>query len=488
MIVLVGVGNIGLELLKTLPKDVQVVAIEKDPEKEPLFKELRPQGRFILGDATSRLVLKEAPINEAECVIITTTREEVTLEVASILHEHFQPRRVISVGITYEGIKKLEEMAIEVEPIFSATALGIRNRLQPKTKAAHGIGLGKGEVLEVEVHPHSRLANRAIGSLAPLRWRIGLIYRGENIILPRRDVMLKPGDRVLIVGEPSVLKTVSELFTFSFQRFPLEYGTTAVVYLSGREEEAFIEEVKYVLGGFPFQKAFIVFPSEIDRERYLAGWEELKEFSIVLRESPLEPLLAMEELFYEIHADQGLVIVSDKLLRHYSGFLGLMADYRAKTFLQKLIDNARCPVLVSKGTFPYKKTLVPALVGTNFSISLEKAVEISHLLQCEINVLVVEPSRYTVTDEELGFLQDVKKEINELGLLHKKSINVLNAKGNPVRHTISIAKDFQLLIIGSSGWEQRAWVPSFVRADLLWLCLKRSPISTLLIPSVEEAL
>ncbi len=391
-------------------------------------------------------------------------------------------------GITQEGIKKLQDLSVEVEPIFSATAVGIRNKLQPKTRAAHGIGLGRGEVLEVEVHPHSRLANRAIGSIAPLRWRIGLIYRGDNIILPRKDVMIKPGDRLLVLGEPGVLKTVAELFTFSFQRFPLEYGTTGVVYITGREDQGFIEEVKYALGIFPLQQAFLVFPPSIDKARYLSGWEELREFSVVLRESALGPLEAMEELFYEIQAAQALVVVSHELFGLYGGPLGILADIKARQFFQHLLDTARCPVLVARGTFPYEKTLVPALTGLNFSIALEKAIEVSSLVNNQVSAMLVEPSKYTATEEEALALQEARKRINELGLLHKRPIQVESFKGNPIRQLRSITKDYHLMVLGSAGWEHLSWRPTFIRPDLLWMALRGSPVSTLLIPAVEEAL
>ncbi len=95
LIVIVGLGNVGRELLRLLPKDIHVVVIDKDPSSEEFLKEQKLHGQFIAGDATSRLVLKEAPVEEAECVIITTTSEETNIEVATLLATHFRPTRVI---------------------------------------------------------------------------------------------------------------------------------------------------------------------------------------------------------------------------------------------------------------------------------------------------------------------------------------------------------------------------------------------------------
>ncbi len=487
-IIIIGFGNIARQLIALLPKDVEIIVVDKNEDMQKEFDALKVHGSFIKGDATSRLVLKELPVSEAECIIITTTSEETNIEVASLLKEHFQPRRVIAVGITPDGIEKLEQLSVEVESIFSATAIGIRNRLQPKTRAAHGIGIGKGEILEVEVHPHSRLANRPVGSLVPLKWKIGLILRGESIIIPRKDVLIKPGDRLILLGMPSVLKTVSELFTFSFQRFPLEYGTSAVVYITGKEEDYFVEELKYVLSVFPFQRAYILFKPDIDKDRYLSKLGESEGLTIVLRESDLEPLMSMEELFYEIQADQAMVIVSQELLNSYSGPFFILKDYRGRNFCQRLLEISSCPILIARGTFPYEKTIVPALNGLNFSIALEKAIEINNLLSNQVSAFLVEQTKYTTSKEEIEFLQNTKKEINELSLLYKKNISVITDRGNPIRKLKKASEEFNLIILGSSRWERSMWRPAFLKMDLLWLSLKHSKTTTIITPTVEEAL
>jgi hypothetical protein len=105
---------------------------------------------------------------------------------------------------------------VEVENIFTLSGASIRNMLEQKMRTAHAIGLGKNEILEVEVYPNSKLANKPIGSLAPIRWRICIIYREENTIIPRENTVLKPKDRVIILGDPVVLKTVIQ-YPFIFR-------------------------------------------------------------------------------------------------------------------------------------------------------------------------------------------------------------------------------------------------------------------------------
>ncbi|KPJ97453.1 MAG: hypothetical protein AMK71_13305 [Nitrospira bacterium SG8_35_4] len=101
--IIVGLGSIGLELLKKISKDIDLVCIDLNSELEDTVKKIRDDCTFFSGDATSRLVLEEAGVAESDGVIITTTSEKVNSETAQILKEHFDAKRVIAVGTTSAG-------------------------------------------------------------------------------------------------------------------------------------------------------------------------------------------------------------------------------------------------------------------------------------------------------------------------------------------------------------------------------------------------
>ncbi|HEX9872768.1 MAG TPA: TrkA family potassium uptake protein, partial [Deferrimonas sp.] len=346
--IIIGLGNIGLQLIKMLSRDFALVCIDGNQKTLDTALELRGDSLTVLqGDATSRLVLERAGVAEADTVLITTTTEAVNIEVARILHDHFQVPRVVSIGITQKGIEQLESLGVEVESIFTVSATGLRNRMEHKTKAVHGIGLGKGEILEVEVHPHSRLANKPLAALHPKSWHVGIVYREGNILIPGGDTILRPKDKVVILGDPKVLRTVTDLLTFRFTLFPLEYGDTLVALFTNGEEESFIKEIAYLLSVFPLKNAMFLLPPDSDAlaER-LRNLDETRTLQgLHIEEIPAGPVIETLRVIQQSLGRRVAIIVLPKKATVRTSW-GRRKNPRGKRFLRNLSEAFGCPVLL----------------------------------------------------------------------------------------------------------------------------------------------
>lgn len=73
---------------------------------------------------------------------------------------------------------------------------------------AQNVGIGEGEIMEVLVPFGSSFVYRHIGAIEQKNWRIVAIYRNRKLIMPSRRKMIQPNDLLVLVGEPSVLKSV----------------------------------------------------------------------------------------------------------------------------------------------------------------------------------------------------------------------------------------------------------------------------------------
>jgi hypothetical protein len=483
--VIVGLGNIGLPLLRMLSKDFDLVCIDKNAEILEMVRKQRGESTVVIeGDATSRLVLEKAGVNEADTVVITTTSQEVNVEVARILYDHFDVPRVVAIGITQKGIEELERLDVEVEGIFAVSATGLRNRLERKTKTVHGIGLGKNEILEVEVHAHSRLANKTLASINPISWRVGIVYRDENLIVPRGETVLKPKDRVVILGDPPVLKTVAEMLSFRFEHFPLEYGDTILAYVEGGEPDAFFEEIAYLFSVFPLEEIVFLHLEREGLAERIAGMVEKYEFKQALTEVTSEEMFpALAETVREYGRRPGMIVLSPSALAETLSFAG-----RRRRYLFELAKAAACPILLAAGTFPYERVVVPCLQVKGLQHALETVLEMSAALKYEISALFPRLSSYIASDEQTQDFERMRETVADMSLIYKTGIRTVELEGNPVKAILAGLAAYNLMVNEIGGWQEKGFWESLLHPDVPWHVVRRSPVSTLLLPPLEAVI
>ncbi len=486
-VIIVGLGSIGLQLIRHLSRDFALVCIDTSELSLETARQLRGEGLdTIHGDATSRLVLEKAGAAEADTVIISTTTEKVNIEVARVLHEHFDIPRVVSIGITQKGIATLESLDVEVESIFNISATGIRNRLEAKTKTVTGIGLGKNEILEVEVHPNSRLVNKRLASLRSKSWRVGIVYREGNIIVPQGETTLRGKDRVIILGDPMVLKTVAEMLTFRFTHFPLEYGDTLVAGFPGEAEEEYLAEIGYLLSVYPLNKALFVVrgktPELEEKLKEIAASHSLKQYDIV--ENTGRPLLGSLAALVRDQVRRPAMLVLPRSIVETRAFSALRKP-RGKELLLRLSTTFICPVLLAGGTFPYERVAVPCLSSHGLQRSLETTLEMSAAISYQIDALFVGLSRYISSEEQAEEREKMKKTVSDLRLIYKSKIREVELEGNPITAVTNELAEHNLLVTDMASWRDSGFFASLLQPDVGWAIVRRAPASTLLIPPVD---
>lgn len=487
--VIIGGGNIGQRLIRLISPDRELVLIDQDQKALDKAVALRGNGiTTVLGDATSRLVLENAGLKKSDTVLITATIEKINIEVARVVKEYFETRQVFAIGITRAGIDAMEQLGVEVENIFSVSAIGLRNRLEHKTKTVHGIGLGKNEILEVEVHPNSRLAYKTIGSIRPRRWRIGIIYRDEAIVVPRDDTVLKPEDKLIILGDPRVLKTVAEMLTFRFVQFPLEYGDRTLALLFGDEPEDFFTELAYILKTFPLAQTSVVSctsrPDDAERFRALLAAQGLEHLE--LRQIPLADLLADPAAVLGSAGKVGMVVLSRTYLRR--GMKSPSLGYSRKKLLLRLSQVFRAPVIISDGTYPYQRMALPCVDDEQMQSSMQTALEIAQPLQFNLEALICKPSEYIAGDDEFSDYDSMCKTIDRLRHIYRTEVREKLLEGNPIKAFCKGLKDHQLLVANIGEWRQPRLLPDWLNPDIPWHVVDSAGISTMLLPADEETL
>ncbi|OIQ60682.1 Trk system potassium uptake protein TrkA [Moorella thermoacetica] len=199
-VVVAGGGKIGFNLTRTLLDGGQeVLLIEKDLRR---FRWLEDHlGQVVLhGDATEVATLEEAGVKRADVVAAVTGFDEDNIMICRLAQNVFDVKRVI--GRVNNPQNEDAFRLLGINNIINSTRLIYRLVLQ-EVDACGLIPLltlkgGKVEFVETVLLPESPAANVAVKDLIlPEQCLLMAILREEELIFPRGDVVLLPGDRVI---------------------------------------------------------------------------------------------------------------------------------------------------------------------------------------------------------------------------------------------------------------------------------------------------
>lgn len=180
---------------------------------------------------------------------------------------------------------------------------------------AQNVGLGRGEVMEVHVPFGSSYTYRHVGSILQRKWKIAAIYRDEKQILPTSATMIRPNDRLLIVGKPLVLDGVYKTINKRIGLFPEPFGKDIYLLLDFRYDMEhammYLKEGLYLLEKLENKSLFVrvLYPSDFEIIDELKKYEsEHVMISVSYDEEDTEQLIE-----YDInHHDIGIVMNSIK--------------------------------------------------------------------------------------------------------------------------------------------------------------------------------
>ncbi|HOX43250.1 MAG TPA: TrkA C-terminal domain-containing protein [Myxococcota bacterium] len=459
-IVIIGAGEIGLELARRLAARSAVVVVDKRPEALAGLELLpdtdpAPIARLpakglvgLVGDGSSRLVLKR--LREAERrlpLLAASPDDEVNLEIGRLGRElGFDPILLVQ---NRAGSKALFDGGSWVT--VPRTALLV-DHLERTLKASGavvpvGIGLGRGELLEIRLQRTSPILHRPLRELDPHRWRVAAIFRQDQLIVPTGESTLEPDDRVLLVGDPEVLPAVSEYLRLGTPEFPRPYGPNVVSLEPGGSDQELGREATAlacacgaasVVRGFPGAPQV---PSGADEDLLSApackGSTGQATFPLADGAPGASAALALEH-----HA--GVVLARPA---RPGAWQRLRIGLGARAWDAELCDALRVPVLFGRQTMPYRRLLVTASGSRLDRVGAELAIDVARQLGASLTALhVAMPVHLTGQDEQAGGPGPLVP-IARLAQLFGLKLESLERQGNPIHAVLEEASRHDLLVL-----------------------------------------
>ena len=224
-IFIIGAGQVGSAIVDSLHNEHELTVIDLDAARLERLGSHFDVG-IVEADGTSRRVLEDAGLRDADLVIACTSRDEVNI-IVSMFSRRLAPkaRTIVRTG-NQEYLDVWKERQLDVDWVVSSereAALAVSQTIGvPAARQTDLFADGQVQIVEFDVEQPTAGGDDAFESVVgrPLRKavlpadsKVVCIIRGEQIAAPRGDETIRPGDRIVVIGSPQAAKKWSKLLT-----------------------------------------------------------------------------------------------------------------------------------------------------------------------------------------------------------------------------------------------------------------------------------
>ncbi len=466
--IICGAGKYTKDLLGRLGENWDITLIDPSSSRLQELGNRNPVvGRTIEGDASSPVVLEDAGVAEAGFVLALTDNDKVNLAVCRFAKDN----EVLHIlALVNDPDREPAFAELEVRAMLPAFMVG-RNiyhyLLDPRiniTSVAHGAG----EVVEVDVSTNNWIVGLSVASFENPEWRVAALHRDGELLYPDINTDIREGDRLILIGKRDFFRGVCSLMECTHLPFPLTFGQGILLVVDTKDGDNLdktIGEVMYLAPNTRADHVTVMRPEgRTEVEEKLRSWSKRVEVRTCV--SGDKPLHSITEVCKG--ESIGLIVIRPF---EKSFFKSL-----AKAEILSLAHSVPSPLLISRHTNPYKKILVPFNGSEIFTHALETALDLADQLAGEVDVAYVREPDFIHTEEDGVSAEAAFKRVREISHIHKTRIGEVSLSGNPVRELTTLAKEYNLMVMGSASDEKELFTPHVGE-----LIVEKAPCSTLIL-------
>jgi trk system potassium uptake protein TrkA len=465
-ILICGVGKITRHLLHRLGEGWQVTLVDKSEERlNSLVPTYRNIQKIFAGDASSPVTLDDVGVADFEYVLALTDNDKVNLATAKYAGSQGVPH-VLALVNEQENQPKFQELGVRAVLGSTLLAKRIYHYLQDPRINVTPLSLGEAEVMEIDVSHHSRIVGMKASTLASDDWRLVGIFRQNKLFFPDELTTVEVDDRLVVFGGPDLYKPVCTLLECGDPHFPLAYGQGLLLALEpdGEPEQIIKESMHLVQNTKVRHLTVLCAQKECNVQEQLAAWSPGIDFQV--RTAGGDFLGELRRMAAE--ENYGVVVVHPLEASFFKKL--------TKPVMVSLAHSLSCPLLVARHTHPYERVLVPFNATAKAELALGIAVDLARQLTAEIAVAVVDEPEIIRGPQEEDWAEAVLQRVRELAHIHKMEFEEIARKGNPVNEIVELARDFNLMVLGSTTKEKGLFSPHV--GELL---ARKAPCSVLIV-------
>ena len=331
---------------------------------------------------------------------------------------------------------------------------------------AQNVGLGQGEIMEVLVPFGSAYVYRHIGTIIQNQWRIVALYRGNQLLLSKPSLMIKPNDLLLLVGKPSVLESVFRAIKQELGQFPAPFGENLYIYLDMNLEDSecilnCLEQVTYLHRRIRGRKLIVRVTNPTDAElleKIKALDSESVECIVDYRNRPPESVIGEDVEAFNI----GLIVCGRDIFSD-SGY-------------RQIFYRLRKPVLQFSDVSLMQLKKLVLILSDDKSMEIISATvfDVASQLGLDIELLDYEP------DSDFEKKRFILNHYENLSSIFSKSLQIRQENRNPIRELIHEEPFMQIIPFTDKILQNRFF--SYFSTDVEKLYFKLSDNPQLFVP------
>ncbi|HYC04801.1 MAG TPA: Trk system potassium transporter TrkA [Azospirillaceae bacterium] len=223
-VIIIGGGNIGMFLAEEIEArhpGVSARIIEVDRRRAQYIAQKLNRTIVLHGDGLDPDILEEANVRASETVVAVSNDDEGNI-LASLLAKRYGCQRAITL-INKTSYRPLVQ-PLGIDAVVSPRSITVSSILQHvrrgRIKSVHSLREGFAEIIEAEALETSSLINTPLREVRlPEGVIVGAIVRGEEVIIPRPNTIIKAHDRVVILATVGQVKKVEKMFSVRLEFF-----------------------------------------------------------------------------------------------------------------------------------------------------------------------------------------------------------------------------------------------------------------------------
>lgn len=203
--IIIGGGKVGWYLVETLVSHGHSVAVIDDEPRACARIAEEFNITVICGDGTSLQAMADAGADRADVVAAVTGQDEENLVACQLAKRKFGVARAIARVNNPKNERVFRDLGVDAAVSSTSIIAGLieREALASSIKTLFTFKKGDLEIVQVDIDRGAAACGRPVRDLSvPEHCVLVSILRGENVVIPRGDTVLMPGDAVLALTSP----------------------------------------------------------------------------------------------------------------------------------------------------------------------------------------------------------------------------------------------------------------------------------------------